>query len=127
MQCLSVAMEQWFATNGAPQRTSQATRKDSRQTEIEPDNRGGAIPQDLPRGAVVAGGNPLLLGRGPFYKAKELKLRLGLPPVTPVKFIELDAVAARRFGERPGECGLARTAGADHDDALMGGYVGRHS
>ena len=89
-QSFSVAMKQRLATDDASQGTSDTAQEDSRQAEIEPDDRGRAIPQELSCGTVVAGGNPGHAGRRPFYKPKEFSLWFGLPGVAPVQLVELD-------------------------------------
>ena len=79
-----------LAPDDASQGTSETAQQDSRQAEIEPDDRGRAIPQELSCGTVVAGGNPGRAGRRPFYKPKEFSLWFGLPGVAPVQLVELD-------------------------------------
>jgi len=125
-QSLSVAMKQRLAPDDASQGTSETAQQDSRQAEIEPDDRGRAIPQELSCGTVVAGGNPGRAGSRPFYKPEEFSFGFGLPRVAPVQLIELDMGVAPGLGVRAGERGLACAAGADHNDSVRGGGVDRH-
>ena len=124
-QRLLVAMKQRFAAKDTLQGAPKAAQQDSSQAEVEPNNHGRTIPQDFSCGTVVASGNPPLSSCRSIYKPEKLSFRLGLPALAPVQLVEFDVVVAHRRRKRTGECGLARAAGADHDDALRS-CVDRH-
>ncbi len=75
---------------------------------------GGAAPEQLADGAVVAVGDPARRRRRPLHCVLEAFVGHGLPAGAPVESVEFDMRTTQPGGQRGGEGRLPGPAGADH-------------
>jgi len=116
----AVAVPQFLAGEDAPPRPPQQPSQAEPQPVIQPDERFGALPNDVARGVVVAIRDPGGSLGGFFDARAKVHHEGGCPVWLPVERVEFDAGQSQPRRQRPGERGFSRAGGADDGDALIG-------